>query len=199
MDEFDELLRDRFDLKRADLISALRALYPQRPGSARLTAAEAHLLDSFGLTEDPESYVENAADVIAHMGRLYNTAYSPAAVAKGLKVSDSRLRQRRINHTLWAIDDGGKWVYPAIQFELVERREDELDAPALKHVRGLDQVLPTVLSRKLHPTAVAGFLATPQPELVVDERPRSVIEWLLCGEPVGPVLHLVEVSEWAGS
>lgn len=199
VDEFDQLLRDRFDLNRTDLISALRALHPQRPGSARLTAAEAHLLDSYGLTEDPQSYVENAADVLAHMGRLYSTAYSPSAVAKGLNVSDSRLRQRRIKQTLWAIDDGGTWVYPAIQFELVERRKGEPDIPYLQHVRNLDQVLPHVLRRNPHPTVVAGFLTAPQSELLVDGRAMSVIEWLLCGEPVEPVLRLVEISDWAGA
>lgn len=197
-DELDRLLRDRFDFDRSDLISALRALHPQRPGSARLTAAEAHLLDSFGLTEDPESYDENAADVIAHMARLYSTAYSPAEVAKGLNVSDSRLRQRRLHHTLWAIDDGGTWVYPALQFELVESRREPKEL-TLKHVRALDQVLPHLLRRKLHPAAVAGFLTTPQPELLVDGKPRSVREWLLAGESVDSVLQLVEVGDWAGS
>lgn len=197
-DELDRLLRDRFDFDRSDLISALRALHPQRPGSARLTAAEAHLLDSFGLTEDPSSYDENAADVIAHMARLYSTAYSPAEVAKGLNVSDSRLRQRRLHHTLWAIDDGGTWVYPALQFELVESRSESKEL-VLKHVRTLDQVLPHLLRRKLHPAAVAGFLTAPQPELLVDGKPRSVREWLLAGEPLDSVLQLVEAGDWAGS
>ncbi|QCB49869.1 DNA-binding protein [Rhodococcus sp. PAMC28707] len=197
-DELDRLLRDRIDFNRSDLISAFRALHPQRPGSARLTAAEAYLLDSFGLTEDLESYDENAADVIANMARLYSTAYSPAEVAKGLNVSDSRLRQRRLHHTLWAIDDGGTWVYPAIQFELAESRRDPEEL-VLKHVRALDQVLPHLLRRKLHPAAVAGFLTTPRPELLFDGKPRSVREWLLAGEPVDSVLQLVEVGDWAGS
>lgn len=198
MDELDQLLQDRFAMSRGDLISALRALNPQRPGATRLTEGEAQLLDAAGLAEDPESYAEIAADVTAHMGRLYNTAYTAAEVADGLNVKDSRLRQRRLNNTLWAIDDGGTWVYPAAQFELVSRRE-EPSKRALKHVRGLDEVLQHLLPLKLHPTAVAGFLMTPQPELLIDGEPRSVREWLLHGEPVDPVLQLVQVSDWAGS
>ena len=54
------------------------------------------------------------------MARLYSTSYTAAEVADGLGVNDSRVRQRRLAHTLWAIDDGGTWVYPAVQFELVD-------------------------------------------------------------------------------
>lgn len=198
VEEFDSLLHDRFGLSRDDLVSALRTLKPQRPGAARLTAAEARLLDASGLSEDPQSYVENAADVASLMGRLYSTAYTPAEVSKGLRVSDSRLRQRRLNHTLWAIDDGGAWVYPSVQFE----REDAPDAPdefTLKHVRGLDRVLPRLLTLNLHPAAIANFLTTPQTELTVDGQTRSAVGWLLGGEPADAVLQLVEMGEWAGS
>ena len=54
------------------------------------------------------------------MGRLYSTALTATDVASGLGVNDSRIRQRRLNHTLWAIDDGGSWVYPVVQFEFVD-------------------------------------------------------------------------------
>lgn len=197
-DELDQLLRDRFDFERADMVSALRNLHPQRPGAAQLTAAEANLLDSYGLPEDHESYIDNAADVTAHMARLFNTAYTPSEVAAGLNVSDSRLRQRRLKHTLWAIDDGGTWVYPALQFELTEHRPHP-DATTLKHVRGLARILPPLLGRMPHPASVAHFLTTAQPELVIAGRPRSVIEWLLAGEPVDPVLQLIEIHDWAGA
>jgi hypothetical protein len=193
-DELDELLMDRFNLGRADLIAALKTLPAQRPWAATLTAEEAELLDSAGFAEDPEAYAEIAADVIAHMGRLYNTAYTAAEVAKGLGVNDSRVRQRRLAHTLWAIDDGGTWVYPSLQFELVDNGRNQT---TLKQVRGLDQVLPHLLSHHLHPTAVAGFLLTPQPELRVDGQPCSVNDWLLHGESVQPVLDLIDVGQWA--
>jgi hypothetical protein len=196
VDELDQLLRDRFDLGRADLIAALKTLPAHRPWAATLTDSEARLLDAAGLTEDPDAYAEIAADVTAHMGRLFNSAYTAAEVANGLSVNDSRVRQRRLNHTLWAIDDGGTWVYPSIQFELVDNGRGER---SLKHVRGLDRVLPHLLTKDLHPTAIAGFLLTPQPELRIDGHPKSVKEWLLHGEPEEPVLNLIDIGDWAAT
>ncbi|MHA7653520.1 DNA-binding protein [Mycobacterium sp. ML4] len=196
-DELDQLLLDRFNLHRSDLIAALKALPAHRPWAATLTADEARLLDDAGFTEDPEAYAEIAADVTAHMARLYSTAYTAAEVREGLGVNDSRVRQRRLAHTLWAINDGGTWVYPAIQFETVDRGHDK---PAkLKQVRGLDELLPALLARELHPTAVSGFLMTPQPDLRIDGQPKSVREWLLHGESVEPVLGLIEIGEWAAT
>jgi hypothetical protein len=194
-DELDQLLRDRFDLGRDDLIAALKTLPAHRPWAATLTAEEARLLDAAGLTEDPDAYAEIAADVTAHMGRIYSTAYTAAEVASGLGVNDSRIRQRRLNHTLWAIDDGGSWVYPVVQFELIDT--GDAATRSLKHVRGLDRVLPLLLTKGLHPTAIAGFLLTPQRELLIDGYPKSVREWLLHGEPDEPVLNLIDVGDWA--
>jgi hypothetical protein len=51
----------------------------------------------------------------------------------------------------------------------------------------------------LHPTAVAGLLRTPQTELQVDGRPRSIVEWLRSGGPVYPVLQLIEIADWAST
>lgn len=195
-DELDQLLLDRFNLRRSDLVTALKALPAHRPWAATLTTDEARLLDDAGFTEDPEAYAEIAADVTAHMARLYSTAHTAAEVREGLGVNDSRVRQRRLAHTLWAINDGGSWVYPAIQFEIDRGHDDPLK---LKQVRGLDEVLPALLARGLHPTAVSGFLMTPQPELRIDGRPKSVREWLLHGESVEPVLELIEIGEWAAT
>jgi hypothetical protein len=196
-DELDQLLQDRFNLRRSDLITALKTLPAHRPWAATLTADEARLLDDAGFTEDPEAYAEIAADVTAHMARLYSTAYTAAQVREGLGVNDSRVRQRRLARTLWAIDDGGTWVYPAIQFEIVDRGRD--NPLKLKQVRDLDEVLPALLAKELHPTAVAGFLMTPQPELRIDGQPKPVREWLLHGESVKPVLRLIEIGEWAAT
>ncbi|MBX7435449.1 DNA-binding protein [Mycobacterium sp. Y57] len=196
-DELDELLMDRFQLRRSDLIAALKTLPAQRPWAGALTEEEAQLLDAAGFTEDPKAYAEVAADVTAHMARLYSTAYTAAEVREGLGVNDSRVRQRRLAHKLWAIDDGGRWVYPALQFESTHTgRPPRLK---LKLVRGLDQVLPALLGRGLHPTAIAGLLMTPQPDLRIGGRPKSVREWLLHGEPVEPVLALIDIGDWAAT
>ena len=193
-DELDQLLMDRFNLARTDLVAALKTLPAQRPWAATLTAGEAHLLDDVGFAEDPDAYAEVAADVIAHLGRLYSTSYTAAEVAKGLGVNDSRVRQRRLANTLWAIDDDGTWVYPSLQFEVAEKARRKA---TLKQVRGLDQVLPHLLAQDLHPTAVAGFLEAPQPELLIGGQPQSVRDWLLHGESVQPVLDLIDVGQWA--
>lgn len=194
-DELDQLLLDRFNLRRSDLIAALKTLPAHRPWAATLTTDEAQLLDDAGFTEDPEGYAEIAADVTAHMASLYSTAYTAAEVREGLGVNESRVRQRRLARTLWAISDGGTWVYPAIQFEIVDRGRDK--PLTLKQVRGLDAVLPALLARELHPTAVASFLMTPQPDLRIDRQPKSVREWLLHGESVEPVLGLIDIGKWA--
>jgi hypothetical protein len=66
----------------------------------------------------------------------------------------------------------------------------------LKQVRGLERVLPA-LSTDLHPTAVAGFLLTPQQELHIGKRSCAVRDWLHSGGSVDPVLRLIEIEEWA--
>jgi len=190
-DELDQLLLDRFHLSRADLITALKTIPAHRRWAATLTAEEARLLDDAGFVEDPGAYAEIAADVVAHMARLISTAHTAAVVASGLGVKASRVRQRRLARTLWAIDDGGTWVYPVLQFEPTEEGVLEL-----KQVRGLDRLLPA-LPLDLHPTSVAGFLLTPQPELRVDGQPKSVLDWLRSGGAVEPILRLVEVADWA--
>jgi hypothetical protein len=193
-DDLDELLMDRFNLARADLVAALKSLPAQRPWAAALTKEEAHLLDSAGFTEEPRAYAPMAAVSIAIMGSLYGTSYTAAEVAKGLGVNESRVRQRRLANTLWAIDDGGTWVYPSVQFEVIDNGRS---TATLKQIRGLDQVFPHLLAQHLHPTAVAGFLQAPQPELLIAGQPQSVRDWLLHGESVQPVLDLIDVARWA--
>jgi hypothetical protein len=196
-EELDQLLQDRFDMRLQDLIAALKTFPTHRPGAATLTAQEARLLDDAGFVEDPDAYAEIAADAIAHMARLYSTAYTAAEVRDGLGVNESRVRQRRAAHTLWAIDDDGTWVYPALQFDIGAAGPDK--PFKLKLVRGLDQVLPHLLTKDLHPTAIAGFLMTPQPQLRVDGQPKAVRQWLQHGESVDLVLQLLELGQWAAA
>jgi hypothetical protein len=85
-------------------------------------------------------------------------------------------------------------VYPSVQFEVADNGRGKV---TLKQVRGLDQVLPHLLAQNLHPTAVAGFLQSPQPELLIAGQPQSVRDWLLHGEPVQPVLDLIDIARWA--
>ena len=190
-DELDELLYEKFRLTRADMLAALRTLPAIRPGVAELPAREARLLDEAGFTDDLDAYAAAAADISAHTALLISTAYSAGAVAEALGVNESRVRQRRLARTLWAISDNSAWVFPALQFE-----PDPRTGMPAKQIRGLDRVFP-VLPADLHPVAVAGFLRTAHPDLTLRGRALSPLEWLRSGGDVEPVLRLVDAADWA--
>src|SRR5262249_3717715 len=103
-------------------------------------------------------------------------------------VSDSRVRQRRANRTLWAIEDAGGWVFPALQFENVDGQR--------RQIRHFDQVLPAI-SPDIHPLAVARLLTTAQPDLVLDGQPVSPVQWLRNGGDVPAVLTIIRAAAWA--
>ena len=190
-DELDVLLYQKFRLRREDMLAALKTLPAIRPWAAELSPDEARLLDDAGFTEDPDAYARVAADTVAHMALLVNTAYSAREVATALNVNESRVRQRRLARTLWAINDNGAWVFPALQFE-----SDPQTGRPYKQIRGLDRVF-AALAPNLHPVAVAGFLRTPHPDLTLQGRPVHPLQWLQSGGDVDPVLRLVEVADWA--
>lgn len=190
-DELDVLLYQKFRLRREDMLAALKTLPAIRPWAAELSPDEARLLDDAGFTEDPDAYARVAADTVAHMALLVNTAYSAREVAAALNVNESRVRQRRLARTLWAINDNGAWVFPALQFET-----DPQTGLPHKQIRGLDRVF-AALPPNLHPVAVAGFLRTPHPDLALQGRPAHPLEWLQSGGDVDPVLRLVEAADWA--
>lgn len=194
-DNLDGLLWDRFGLGRSDLIAGLRALPAGRPWAARLTDTDAALLDAAGFVDDPNACAVIAADTTTHMSVLYNSAYTAGEIADGLGLSDSRLRQRRLADTVWAIDDDGTWVYPAVQFEVVHRSNPPRHT--LRVVRGLARVFPRLLTRRLHPIAVDNLLRTPHPDLTITGQRRSVRDWLLHGNPIEPVLALIDTDGWA--
>lgn len=190
-DELDVLLYQKFRLRRDDMLAALKTLPAIRPWAAELSPDEARLLDDAGFTEDPDAYARVAADTVAHMALLVNTAHSAREVATALNVNESRVRQRRLARTLWAINDNGAWVFPALQFET-----DPQTGLPHKQIRGLDRVF-VALAPNLHPVAVAGFLRTPHPDLALQGRPVHPLEWLQSGGDVDPVLRLVEAADWA--
>ena len=189
-DELDELLFDKFRLRRADMLAALRTMPAIRPWAAELSESEARLLDESGFTEDPDAYAQAATDVLTHAGMLINTALSAAEAAAALGVNESRVRQRRLARTLWAIYDSGVWVFPSLQFE------SDPKTGKTKQIRGLDAVF-AALPHHLHPVAVAGFLRTPHPDLTISGRAVTPVDWLRSGGDVAPVLRLVEAADWA--
>ena len=144
-----------------------------------------------GFVEDPVAFAQAAADIVAYTALLINTAYTGREVASLLGINESRVRQRRLADTLWAIESDGTWLYPAIQFETNSKQAGPTGRSA--GWRKIFEALPT----GLHPTAVAGLLRTPQADLEVDGQPRSILEWLRSGGPVEPVLELIEIADWA--
>ena len=193
--DLDRLLRERFAITHADLMSALLALPATQPWAARLTENDAELLDSVGLVDDLEASAGVTASTAVMLAQLYSNAYSATDVAHGLRVNNSRVRQRRLDFTLWALRDDDRWVFPALQFD---RLDDRFDGQfTLRGVRGLKQVFPQLLPRKWHPAAVARFLVEPQTELAIDNQPTSVRDWLVHGEELEPVLDLIDVADWA--
>jgi hypothetical protein len=183
----------KFDLSRADILAALSTMPAIRPGAAQLPEADARLLDQAGLPEDPDAYAVVASDVVAQTALLLHTALTTHAVASALGVSDSRVRQRRMDGSLWAINAKGRWLFPLMQFDT-----DPETGEAMGQIRGLDLVF-RALPREMHPVAVAGFLRTPQPDLTVHERPLSPVEWLRNGGGVAPVVLLAQAADWASS
>lgn len=193
VDELDVLFQDRLNLSRAEVVAALKMLPAYRTQTGLITATETRLLDAAGLTDDPASYSEVSIEAVATMAWLLKTAYTADEVASGLGVSRARVGQRRRAQSLWAVDDNGSWIYPAMQFDII----DVGGCSALQVVRHLGRVLRAFRS-DVHPLAIAGFLLTPQQELAINNRSYAVRDWLSGGGALGPVLDLIELGEWAG-
>ena len=187
--ELDELLRERFEISRADFVDALKALPSMRPWATTLTAEEARLLDAADLPEDPRALIAATAEIAGHAGRLAVTAFTADEVRKGLGISDSRVRQKRAARELWAIADGQTWLFPVSQFDI----DTETGAP-LRQVRGLSEVL-KALPADLHPVAIDGFLHTPQPDLY-QGRAQSPLDWLRDGGDINSVVAAAQRSDW---
>lgn len=158
------------------------------PGELR-DSRQAALFDASDFAEDPQAYARVSMATVAHAARLISTAYSAKEVADLLGVNESRVRQRRLARTLWAIETGDGWVFPALQFQDVVGKR--------RQIRHLDRVLPA-LPADLHPVAVAGFLTTAQSNLRVSDRAVSPVEWLAGGGDVDAVLTAVDAADWAG-
>ena len=185
----EELITQHFGVSAEELSSALDTLPAIRPDTAPLSADDAAMYDAADFAEDDQAYARVTLEAAGHTARLLSTAYSAHEVADLLGVTDSRVRQRRGDRTLWAIEDGGAWVFPALQFEDAGGRRGQ--------IRHLDQVLPAI-PVDVHPLAVARLLTTAQPDLVVDGQQVSPLQWLRDGGDVEVVRTIVEAADWAG-
>ena len=186
--DLNEMMTEHYGITRTELARALDSLPSIRPHAAALSEAEAALFDDSDFAEDERAYARITVETLGRTARLISTAYSAKQVAELLGVNESRVRQRRADRTLWAIEDRSGWVFPALQFE------DEIGRRG--QIRELDQVL-RVLPADLHPLSVAGLLTTPQADLTVGGQPVSPLDWLRSGGDVRPVLSVAEASDLA--
>ena len=102
---------------------------------------------------------------------LLASALTTREAARLLEVSESRIRQRLSEGTLYGVKAGRENRLPAFQFE------------GGGEVPGIAEVL-TRMDRSVHPVAVLNWFALPNPDLYLDEgeaRPVSPRHWLLSG------------------
>jgi hypothetical protein len=190
INELDQLLRERFNVSRDEFVAALKTLPSVRPWATTLSEDQARLLDHADFREDPPAYLTAGAEIAGHMGRLTSTAHTSGEVKNILGISDSWVRQKRLARELWVIPTGRSWLFPASQFET-----DPTTHLPFRQVRGLAEVF-QALPADLHPTAVDGFLHTPQPELSRGGHEQAPLDWLRDGGNVDAVIAAVIASDW---
>lgn len=167
-------------IDRRDLLPLLRALRAAKRPAASLPAHEADLLDVGGAPESLLALATAVADRTARMRRLLENTLTVEQAAERLGgVGPSRVRQRVGDRSLWALKRANRLLLPAVQFT------DDGQVP------GLDAVL-QALPENMQPLSIHGLLTTPQPSLVVDGAPTSVVDWLLTGGAVEDALSVVD-------
>lgn len=137
--------------------------------------AEAHV----DVSGPPGGGVQAALSARAAAQRLVVEALSVEDAAALLKVSAGRVRQRLASGELVAVrGPGGSSVVPRWQIG------DGRVVPALDVV--LADVAPDV-----HPLTLARYMASPNPDLLLEDEPVSPAEWLLSGGQPEPVTELL--------
>lgn len=146
-------------------------LSPPHPDPAAYFTAEQQValsevgLDLGALREDD---FEPRARELAARTVLLDTALSVADAARTLDVDTSRIRHRLAAGRLAGWKDRGSWRLPAWQFT---------ETGVLP---GLEVVL-AAMPDDQPPLVLAGFMTTPQQDLLVGDAPGTPRAWLLAG------------------
>ena len=156
------------------------------PTTAPLSDAERELLRDAGASGLDDDDADPAApmdfvDVVGQYAQLLAGAYTTEAVCRRLGVVASRVRQRVVERSLYAIDAAdGQRRFPAFQF-----------ADPVGALPRLRDVLPEI-DRSVHPVTVERFFLTPHGDLESDlaERVLSPRDWLILELPVDKVVLL---------
>src|SRR5215472_13108350 len=176
----------KLDLRELELMLtgaevALEQLTSDPPKTTpQLTAGEASLLDEAGLPEAKADAPGALERTRIEFELLLRESRDLEDIAKALRLTPSRLRQRLSARTLYGIKDGRSWRIPRFQFKHG------------KLVRGLDVVLPRIRS-DTHPVAVKRWLTTPHQDLVSggdDEKRVTPLAWLEAGNSPEEVAKL---------
>ena len=170
----------RFEALVEEVIAELPAV-ALTAGATDLTPEERAALERGGLDLSPPGPDEGdpVARAAAAFAALVASSLSVQEAAHRLGVDGSRIRQRLATRTLYGITRSDGWRIPIFQFD-----GDQL-------LPGLAAVLAR-LDASLHPLAVFRWFTTPDPDLVVDQRPVSPRDWLRLGNDPAPVAALAE-------
>ena len=169
---------DRFVEVAVTAISDLRSERVTDPAS-QFSDDERHTLLAGGLDLSPRRATEPdpIADTAARFSTLLADSADVAEVARSLRVTRARVRQRAIERTLFAIRENDEWRFPRAQF---------VDGTPL---RGLSAVI-AALAADLHPVAAWRFLAEPSPDLELGDQPVAPLGWLRSGGSPEPVVAI---------
>ena len=154
---------------------------PSVDPTSQFTQAEVEILRRGGLSLEPRLPPEPdmVARTAARASVMFIEAKTASDVAKALGVSATRIRQRALERSLYAIRSGDTWRFPAWQFDSTTGQE----------ILGLAAVIPA-FSPTLHPIAVFRFLDEPSTDLEIDDEPTSPLRWLATGGDPAPVAEI---------
>lgn len=186
---FEDALREVTGLTigRDQLVQILHGLASRHRVAPALSEHDARVLEEAGFVADPAAAAMARLDRDIRMANLVRSSLSVDEAAERLGVTPARVRQRIADGTLWAFDSGRNRLLPPAQFT---------DTGAVPH---LDKVMPLV-AKDLHPLTVQALLTQPQPSLLVDGRPVSIVAWLTgsagTADDIAQARNVITVAEW---
>ena len=182
-----------YDVSEAEFTAALAEglhAVPQ-PAAADLTLEEEEVLSRHGGVGLAHTAVacQRGREIVlvtqANLAAQIRTSMSVDEAAKLLDIDASRVRHRVRDHALYGYKLGAAVRLPRWQF-----LEGGVPLPRLRAVL---QALP----EGLHPLEVAGFMTTPDPDLIIGDREDSPQQWLEAGGDVAVVVGLAAaVDTW---
>ncbi|MFF0818318.1 hypothetical protein ACFYVR_24675 [Rhodococcus sp. NPDC003318] len=187
--DFEDALREvtGVDIGRDGLVQILRGLHYQNAAGPALSEHDAQVLADAGFAADSAAAASARVDRDLRMANLVATSLSIAEAATRLGVTPARVRQRISEGTLWAFDSGRNRLLPPAQFT---------DTGGVPH---LEKVLPQVPTA-LRPLTVQALFTRPQPSLLVEDRPVSIVAWLTgsagTAADIEQALEVIAAAEW---